>query len=72
MRDNGSGGNHKERRLKWYGHVTRRDEHYIGRRAMKMTVQGRRKRGIPKRIWLDKVKDDIKDCRLMKCTTVLH
>ena len=37
-----------------------------------MTVQGRRKRGRPKRIWLDKVKDDIKDCRLMKCTTVLH
>ena len=26
-----------------------------------MKVQGRRKRGIPKRIWLDKVKDDIKE-----------
>ena len=25
-----------------------------------MKVQGRRKRGRPKRIWLDKVKDDIK------------
>ena len=24
-----------------------------------MTVQGRRERGIPKRRWLDKVKDDI-------------
>ena len=42
-----------------------------------MQVQGRRKRGRPKRIWLDKLKDDINekgrsDCRLMKCTTVLH
>ena len=51
----------QERRLKWYGHVMRREEHYIGRRAMVMKVQGRRKRGRPKRRWLDKVKDDIKD-----------
>ena len=35
-------------------------------------------RGRPKRRWLDKVKDDTpvskrrRDCRLMKCTTVLH
>ena len=65
----------QERRLKWYGHVMRREEHYIGRRAMEMKVQGRRKRGRPKRRWLDKVKDDIKerrDCRLMMCMTVLH
>ena len=26
-----------------------------------MKVQGRRKRGRPKRIWFDKVKDDIKE-----------
>ena len=35
----------EERRLKWYGHVMRREEHYVGRRAMEMKVQGRRKRG---------------------------
>ena len=46
----------QERRLKWYGHVMRREDHYIGRRAMEMKVQGRRKRGRPKRRWLDKVK----------------
>ena len=51
----------QERRLKWYGHVTRREEHYVGRRAMEMKVQGRRKRVRPKRRWLDKVKDDIKE-----------
>ena len=34
---------------------------YVGRRAMVMKVQGRRKRGRPKRRWLDKVKDDIKE-----------
>ena len=51
----------QERRLKWYGHVVRREEHYVGRRAMVMKVQGRRKRGRPTRKWLDKVKDDIKE-----------
>ena len=64
----------QERRLKWYGHVMRREEHYVGRMAMVMKVQGRRKRGRPKRRWLDKVKEILKrrDCRLMMCTTVLH
>ena len=51
----------QERRLKRYGHVMLREEHYVGRRAMVMKVQGRRKRGRPKRRWLDKVKDDIKE-----------
>ena len=35
----------QERRMKLYGHVMRREEHYVGRRAMVMKVQGRRKRG---------------------------
>ena len=51
----------QERRLKWYGLVMRREEHYVGRREMKMKVQGRRKRGRPKRRWLDGVRGDIKE-----------
>ena len=51
----------QERRLQRDGHVMRREELYVGRRAMVMKVQGRRKRGRPKRRWLDKVKDDIKE-----------
>ena len=35
----------QERRLKWHGHVMRREEHYVGRRAIEMKVHGRRKRG---------------------------
>ena len=45
------GGNHRESPGKdvevvgpIYGHVMRREEHYVGRRAMEMKVQGRRKR----------------------------
>ena len=49
----------QERRLKWYGHVVRREEHYVGRRAMEMKVQGKRRRLQIR--WLDTVKDDIKE-----------
>ena len=38
----------QERKLKWYGHVTRREGHYVGRRAMEIKVHGRRKRGRPR------------------------
>ena len=39
----------------------RREEHYIGRRLVEMKLRGRRKRGRPKRRWLDRVRDDIKE-----------
>ena len=51
----------QERRwLKWYGHVMRREEQCLGRRAMEIKVQGMKK-GRPKRRWLDRVRDDIKE-----------
>ena len=49
----------QERRLKWYGHVTRREEDYVGGRAVEMEVQGRRTGGRHKRRWLDCVSGDI-------------
>ena len=38
-------------RWKWYWHVMSRYKHYVGRRAMEMKLQGRKKRGRPKRSW---------------------
>ena len=35
----------QERKLKWYGHVMRIEEHYVGRIAMEMKVYGRRRQG---------------------------
>ena len=54
----------KSSRWKSSGHVVRREEHNIGRRVMEMKVQGRRKRGRPKRRWLDRGRDNIKEKRL--------
>ena len=36
-------------RLRWYGHVKRREEDYVGKRTMEMAVPGRRKKGTPRR-----------------------
>ena len=48
----------REGRLRWYGHVMRRDQEYVGRRMMEMELPGRR-RGRPRRRFLDVVKDDM-------------
>ena len=42
-----------EGRLRWYEHVMRRDQEYVGRKMMEMEVLGKRKRGRPKRRFLD-------------------
>ena len=49
----------REGRLRWYGHVMRRDQEYIGRRVIEMELPGKRKRGRPKRRFLDVVKEDM-------------
>ena len=46
-------------RLRWYGHVKRREEDYVGKRMMEMAVPGRRKRGRPRRRWMDLVREDM-------------
>ena len=49
----------QESRLKWYGHVLRREDEYVGKRVMVMKVAGKRRRGIPKRRWLDNIRNDL-------------
>ena len=39
----------------------RREGHYAGMRAVEMKIQERRKRGRPKRRWLDRARGDIKE-----------
>ena len=51
----------QERRMRWYGHVMRRDEEYVGKRVMGIEVQGSRNRGRPKKRWADSVKDDLRE-----------
>ncbi|KAK3521756.1 hypothetical protein QTP70_016233 [Hemibagrus guttatus] len=50
----------REARLRWFGHVQRRDSEYIGRRMLDMGLPGRRQRGRPKRRYMDGINEDIK------------
>ena len=51
----------REGRLRWYGHVMKRDQEYVGRKMMEMELPGKRKRGRPKRKFLDVVKEDMEE-----------
>ena len=50
----------REERLRWYGHMMRRKEEYIGKRMLRIELPGRRKRGRPKRRFMDVVKEDMR------------
>ena len=49
----------REGRLRRYGHIMRRDQEYVGRKMMEMELPGKRRRGRPKRRFLDVVKEDM-------------
>ena len=50
----------REARLRWFGHVQRREEDNIGRRMLMMEPPGRRRRGRPKRRYMDVIREDMR------------
>ncbi|KAL1454137.1 hypothetical protein WDU94_010418, partial [Cyamophila willieti] len=51
----------QESRLRWFGHVERRDESYLGKKVEKLNIGGKRKVGRPKLRWRDKVEEDLRE-----------
>ena len=43
-------------RLRWHRHVKKRED-FVGKRMMEMAVPGRRKRGRPRRRWMDSMRE---------------
>ena len=55
-----------ERRLKWFGHVKRREEEHVLRRAESMELPGSRGSGRPRRRWKDAVGRDLRKLGLLE------
>ena len=53
-------------RLKWYGHVMRKDQEYVGKKMIKMELPVKKKRGRPKRRFSDVVKEDMGEVGVKK------
>ena len=45
-------------RLRWFGHVQRRDADNVTRRVMNLAIPGTRRRGRPKKTWPQQLKND--------------
>ena len=52
-------------RLRWYGHVQRRDSDYCGKLAEQITIPGKRRRGRPLMTWHGKLTNDMKENDLL-------
>ena len=48
-----------ERNPEGYGHLRRKDDGYIWRMMLRIELPGKRKRGSPKRRFMDMVKEDM-------------
>lgn len=57
-------GKIRERRLRWFGHVKRREKEHVCRRMMTYTIRGKRPVGRPKLRWSEMIKQDITQLRL--------
>ena len=52
--------------VRWHGHVLRRDDGHVLRKALEFEVKGKRKRGRPKEMWKMQVEKDSKSVGLEK------
>ena len=49
----------RQKTLNWHGHVRRREEDNLSRTMMDMVVPGKRRRGLPRRRWIDNNREDM-------------
>ncbi|XP_067034762.1 uncharacterized protein [Acropora muricata] len=54
----------KANEVRWYGHVLRRDDGHILRKALEFEVRGKRKPGRPKKTWKMQVENENKSVGL--------
>ena len=50
----------RQKRLRWFGHIVRRDEEVEIKKVFELKIEGRRKRGRPLKQWIDVLEEDMK------------
>ena len=50
----------RQKRLRWFGHIARRDEEVEIKKVFELKIEGWRKRGRPVKRWIDVVEEDMK------------
>ena len=50
----------RQKRLRWFGHIARRDEEVEIKKVFELKIEGRSKRGRPVKRWIDVVEEDMK------------
>ena len=56
----------RRRRLRWFGHVERKDDNDWVKRCMDFKIEGLRQKGRPKKTWMEVVCKDMKSLGLKK------
>ena len=49
----------RQKRLRWFGHIVRRDDGVEIKKVLALKIEGRRKRGRPVKRWIDVVEEDM-------------
>ena len=62
----------RKRRLRWYGHVLSKEGEDTSNKLLDMQVQGKRRRGRPKKRWLDNIRDDMKEYKIINIMIIMH
>jgi len=55
----------RRRRLRWFGHVERKEEHWV-KRCMELEISGCKPKGRPKKTWWETIQTDMKAVGLRK------
>ena len=50
----------RQKRLRWFGHIVRRDEEVEIKKVLELKIEGQRKRGWSVKQWIDVVEEDMK------------
>ena len=48
----------RQKRVRWFGHIVKRDEEVEIKKVLELKIEGRRKRGRPVKHWIDVIEGD--------------